>query len=100
MIYVLIFTTLLFFALFVGTFYVSYKSLALNRKYEQFYNGTLEDVEIISNSIDLIINRRPLLADDPDVHRMIKGLKIAQEILKEYGDIKKNRSEQLPTQSN
>lgn len=95
LIYVLIFTTLLFLALFVGAFYVSYKALALNRKYEHFYNGTIEDIALISNSIDIIINRRPLLVDDPDVLRMVKGLRIVQEILKEYGDVKKiNDTEQ------
>lgn len=98
LVYVLIFTTLFFLALFVGTFYVSYKALALNRKYERFYNGTVEDIAIVSNSIDLIINKRPLLVDDPDVHRMVKGLRIVQEILNEYGDIKKIRSDQ-PTKN-
>lgn len=94
LVYVLIFTTFLFLALFVGAFYVSYKALALNRKYERFYNGTIEDIAIVSESIDLIINKRPLLVDDPDVHRMVKGLRIVQEILSEYGGIKKLRSEQ------
>jgi hypothetical protein len=89
MIYFFICTTILFLALFIGAFYISYKSLLLNRKYEQFYNGSVEDIILVSESIDMIINKRPLLVDDPDVHNMVKGLRIVQGILSQYGDIKK-----------
>lgn len=94
MLYFFILTTILFFALFIIFFYVSYKSLTLNRKYEQFYNSTVEDIIMVSNSIDTIINRRPLLVDDPDVHNMVKGLRIVQGILSEYGDLKKSNEQE------
>jgi hypothetical protein len=88
MLYLFIFTTVLFCALFVGSFYISYKALLTVRKYEQFYNDTVEDIVMVSESIDKIINKRPLLVDDPDVHYMVKGLRIVQGILAQYGEIK------------
>ena len=97
MLYLFIFTTVLFLALFVGAFYISYKSLLLNRKYEQFYNSSVEDILLVSESIDMIINRRPLLVDDPDVHNMVKGLRIVQGILSQYAELKeKKNNENMP----
>jgi hypothetical protein len=87
-IYILAFTTVFFFALFIFFCYISYKSLKLNRKYEQFYSSTIEDIVLVSESIDTIINKRPLLVEDPDVHYMVRGLRIVQGILNQYGDIR------------
>ncbi len=99
MLYLFIFTTILFLALFIGAFYISYKSLLLNRKYEQFYNSSVEDILLVSESIDMIINKRPLLVDDPDVHNMVKGLRIVQGILSQYGEIKKERDRNFSGES-
>lgn len=87
MIYIVCFILLLLSSFSV---FALYKSLKLNRAYEEFYNSSLEDLSNIAEAMNLIANKRPLLVEDPDVENLIKGVNLSRDIVAQYSDIRNN----------
>lgn len=82
--YYLIALTIIFFLLALFFSYVSYKSLEKSKIYEDFFFETSGEISSILNSFDIILKRKELLSEDPDIKNLIKGLLIARDIMSEY----------------
>lgn len=61
--------------------------------YEDFYDSSVEEISIIMETINAIVDRRPLLVDDPDIQHLLKGLRLAQDVMRDYVTVK-NPSEE------
>lgn len=79
----------LFFILFVVFFYISYKSLRLNKMYQDYFQNSSSELTIISQTIDDMLKRRVLLTEDPDIQILVKGLRLAQNVMVSYIELSK-----------
>lgn len=75
-------------------FYVSYRSLKINRNYEKFFANSAEDISNVVGGLNEILLKRPLLSDDQDVQKLVKGFQLAQEILISYVNVKNSQREE------
>lgn len=89
MIYFLLF---LFIALAVFFFFVSYKSVKLNREYELFYTETTEEINSVLAGINNILTKRQILSDDVDVQNLIRGMAIARDIINDYVTVRNRKA--------
>lgn len=80
----------LFFILFVTFFYISYKSLRLNKMYQDYFTNSASELMIINQAIDDTLKRRVILSEDPDVQVLVKGLKLAQNVMLQYIELSQN----------
>ena len=67
-----------------GLGYLLIRSLRFNRNYEIFFNESIEDLHLIIEGIDAILIRKPLMSEDPDVRTLIRGIRLASELLNSY----------------
>jgi hypothetical protein len=74
----------------VGLAYLLLKSLTLNRNYEKFFNASVEDLSMVIQGIDAILIKKPLFTEDPDIRILLRGVRLASEILNNYGKQKAN----------
>lgn len=89
----------LFFILFIVFFYISYKSLRLNKIYQDYFANSASELMIISETIDDMLKRRMILSEDPDVQVLVKGLKLAQNVILQYIDLSQNKPETTEEES-
>ncbi len=83
----------LFFILSVVFFYISYRSLRLNKMYQDYFANSASELVIISQTIDEMLKRRLLLTEDPDVQILVKGLKLAQNVMLSYAELSQSNPE-------
>lgn len=69
-------------------FYISYRSVMLNRQYEDFYSQSVEEISSVLDSLNTIIKKRQILSDDADVQNLIRGMTIARDIIENYSNIR------------
>lgn len=69
-------------------FYISYKSVMLNRQYEDFYAQSVDEISSVLDSLNTIIKKRQILSDDADVQNLIRGMTIARDIIENYSSIR------------
>lgn len=63
---------------------VGLQAVRLNKAYEEFYNSTLDDADATLKMLDVLMNRRQLLSDDPDVQNMYRLFGIFHDIVAGY----------------
>jgi len=68
------------------------KSLSLNRNYEKFFDSSVEDLSMVIQGIDSILLRKPLMSEDDDVRILVRGIRLASEILNNYAKEKATRT--------
>lgn len=93
------FLCVLFFILFIAFFYISYKSLRLNKMYQDYFTNSASELMIINQAIDDTLKRRVILSEDPDVQVLVKGLKLAQNVMLQYIDLSQNKPEKTEEES-
>jgi hypothetical protein len=64
--------------------YILRRSLLLNRAYEVFFASTREDLYDIVSGINAVLEKKPLLTEDQDVRYLLRGIKLATEVLNTY----------------
>lgn len=72
--------------------YLLLKSLSLNRNYEKFFDSSVEDLSMVIQGIDAILLRKPLMSEDDDVRILVRGIRLASEILNNYAKEKATRT--------
>jgi uncharacterized protein YoxC len=65
------------------------KSLERSRHFEDFYESTLDDVEVVIESFNDLMKRRQLISDDPDVKNLYRSVTIFHGILVGYANARK-----------
>lgn len=64
------------------------RAVELALKYEEFYNLTIGDVGETLDALNVLIAKRQLLSDDPDIQNVVKLLAIAHDTLLGYANAK------------
>lgn len=75
------------FILLILVFVLAYllrRSLFINRSYEVFFAATVDDLSTVVQGINSIIEKRPLYTENEDVRQLLRGIKLATEILNDY----------------
>jgi hypothetical protein len=93
----IIFSTLwvgiiILFLMLFGVIFFLVRSLDVNRKYEFFFNNSLKDIDFALIKLGNLLERRQMLAVDPEVQELYKMVEDIYILLTGYSNARKEEN--------